>query len=209
MEDKREQQIIIQAQQGDMQAFETLITTYEKKIYGICLRMMGNEPDAYDAAQEVCVKIWKQLGSFEGNAKFSTWIYRIATNQCLDHLRKRKQKDEISLFQTNSQTEDEWMIDVPSSEMSTEEQMDQKVLGEVIQQGLGELKPEYREMIVLRDVMGNSYDEMSRILDVSVGTVKSRLSRARSALKKILMQNKEPYRSFFRQNHTDKKEGVQ
>ncbi|MGL4738106.1 MAG: RNA polymerase sigma factor [Cellulosilyticaceae bacterium] len=209
MEDKHELNRIAQAQAGDMKAFEDLITTYEKKIYGICLRMMGNEQDAYDAAQEVCVKIWRQLGSFEGHSKFSTWVYRIATNQCLDHLRKRKNKDEISLFQTNAHTDEEWMIDVPSTELTIEEQMDQKALGEVIQLGLNELKVEYKEMIVLRDVMGNSYEEISRILDVSVGTVKSRLSRARGALKKILMQNKEPYRSFFRQNSIDKKEGVQ
>lgn len=209
LEDKRELNIIARAKEGDITAFEALITTYEKKIYGICLRMMGNEQDAYDAAQEVCVKIWRQIGSFEGNAKFSTWVYRIATNQCLDHLRKRKNKDEISLFQTNTHTDEEWMIDVPSTDMTTEEQMDQKALGAVIQQGLDELKVEYKEMIVLRDVMGNSYEEISQILDVSVGTVKSRLSRARNALKKILMQNKEPYCSFFRPNSRDKKEGVQ
>ncbi|MGL4344299.1 MAG: RNA polymerase sigma factor [Cellulosilyticaceae bacterium] len=208
MEEQIEQKLVSLAQQGDLQAFEQLITSYEKKIYTICLRMLGNEQDAYDAAQEVCVKIWRQLKNFEGNSKLSTWIYRVTTNQCLDYLRKfkNKNKDEISLFQTSHTTQEEWMIDVPSKELTTEEQMDQKVLSEVIQEGMNELKAEYKEIIVLRDVMGHSYDEISTILQVSVGTVKSRLSRARNALKKVLMQNKEPYCSFFR--HINKKEGA-
>lgn len=194
-----EKKLIKLAQKGNSSAFEKLIIKYEKNIYNICLRMLNDEHGAYDAAQEVCMKIWRQLHTFEGNSKFSTWIYRIATNQCLDILRKYKNKNEISIYQTNKNSEDEWLLDIKDEKADIDKHMEQLALQDVMQLALSELKDEYKQVIVLRELQNQSYDEIGDILNISQGTVKSRLSRARSALKKILSQNKEPYLSFFRQ----------
>ena len=190
--------LIQAAQNGDLEAFERLISLYENDIYKLCLKMLQNEEEAADAFQEVCLKVWKQLKHYKGDAKLSTWIYRLTTNQCIDLLRKNKKHiTHISIFQRNEKDE-EWLIDEVSKE-DVVGQVEAKALKEVIQIGLSELKPEYRAIIVLKDVEDYSYDEIAEILQISLGTVKSRLSRARGALKKVLEQNKEPYKSFFRQ----------
>ncbi|WP_069997532.1 RNA polymerase sigma factor [Cellulosilyticum sp. I15G10I2] len=197
MHEDKELQLINDAKHGDVNAFEVLISAYEKKIYNICLRMLCSEPDAYDAAQEVCIKIWKQLYHFKGDSKLSTWIYRIATNECLDKLRKAKSKREISLFQTNEKDNEVWVIDKVCENENVISIIENKALQEILKQAMTELKEEHRTMIVLRDINAYAYDEIAAILSISLGTVKSRLSRARLALKKILQQNKEPYKSFF------------
>lgn len=196
-----EQQALIQAAiKGDFEAFETLIGLYENNIYKLCLKIMQNEEEAADAFQEVCLKVWKQLKHYKGEAKLSTWIYRLTTNQCIDLLRKnKKHTGHISIFQRNEKDE-EWLLeDVAKDNVALE--VETKALQEVVQIGLKELKPEYRVIIVLKDVEDHSYEEIAEILQISLGTVKSRLSRARKALKKILEQDKEPYRSFFRQRN--------
>lgn len=201
MEEQIERHLITRAQRGDLEAFEKLIIQYEKRIYNICLRMLENEQEAYDGAQEICVKVWKNIHNFEGNSKFSTWIYRIATNQCLDILRKRKHiKDEVSLYQTAKDSSTQWILEETSQIDPTQDYVEHIALEQVINEALGEIKEEYRQILVLRDVEGYTYEEMSELLKINKGTVKSRLSRARLAMKQILSQNKEPYRSFFRQS---------
>lgn len=200
MEEQIEKSLIDKAQKGELEAFEKLIVQYEKRIYNICLRMLGDEQEAYDGAQEICVKLWKHIHTFEGNSKFSTWVYRIATNQCLDILRKRKHiQDEVSLYQTSKDSDTEWVLEEESKGDPTQDYVDNIALAQVMKEALGEIKEEYRQILILRDVEGYSYDEMSELLKINKGTVKSRLSRARLAMKQILSQNKEPYKSFFRQ----------
>ncbi len=190
--------LIQAAQRGDLEAFETLISLYENNIYKLCLKMLQSEEEAADAFQEVCLKIWKQLKHYKGDAKLSTWIYRLTTNQCIDLLRKnKKHSTDLSIFQRNEK-EEEWLLEEVSKEDVAGE-IEAKALKEVIELGLSELKPEYRAIIVLKDIQDYSYEEIATILEISLGTVKSRLSRARGALKKVLEQNKEPYKSFFRQ----------
>lgn len=186
------------AQAGDLEAFETLISLYEDNIYRLCFKILQNEEEAADAFQEVCLKIWKQLKHYKGEAKLSTWIYRLTTNQCIDLLRKnKKHTTNISIFQQNEEDEP-WLVEAVSKEDVAKE-IENKELYDVIQMGMKELKPEYQAIIVLKDVEDYSYEEIANILHLSLGTVKSRLSRARKALKKVLEQNKEPYKSFFRQ----------
>lgn len=197
MHEDIEMQLVNRATHGDVEAFERLIRTYEKTVYNLCLRMLGNEQEAYDAAQEVCVKIWRQLEHFRGESKLSTWIYRIATNQCLDRLRKLKHRQEISIFQKNGQDEEEWLIDQPTSKEYVEQTIETKAMQEIIKTAISELKGEHKTMIVLRDIQNYAYEEIADLLNLSLGTVKSRISRARLALKKILEQDKEPYKSFF------------
>lgn len=206
MDEALEKKLIKQAKQGSNEAFEKLILHYEKSIYGVCMRLLKDEQAAYDAAQEVCVKVWRQLDKFEGNSKLSTWIYRIATNQCLDIIRKNKRRDEISLYQMNHESGEEWENEGEVAEDPVGEHMEQLALQNIIAIALEEVKSDYKHILMLRDMHGYSYEEISRHLGISVGTVKSRLSRARSAVKKILLQDREPYRSFFR--HNQKREGT-
>lgn len=197
-----EEELINAILKGNLKAYEALISQYEKKIYALCLQLLKDPEEAYDAAQEVCIKIWKQLGTFKGQAKLSTWIYRMATNQCLDILRKNKRKgQEFSLFLDEETGEEEKLTDQTAIWHDVSSHIEQKELGEVLKQGIGELKEDYQAVIVLRDIEQFSYEEIASILEISLGTVKSRLSRARAALRKILEQNKEPYRSFFRHNN--------
>ena len=197
-----EEELINAIIKGNLEAYERLIGQYEKKIYTLCLHLLKDPEEAYDAAQEVCIKIWKQLSTFKGQAKLSTWIYRMTTNQCLDILRKNKRKgQEISLFLDEETGEEEKLTDQAAVWQDMSSHMEQKELGEILKQGIGELKEDYQAVIVLRDIEERSYEEIANILELSLGTVKSRLSRARSTLRKILEQNKEPYRSFFRHNN--------
>lgn len=205
MDELLEKRLIRKAQKGDMDAFEQLIINYEKLVYNVCVRMLNDEQEAYDAAQEVCMKLWKQLGSFEGNSKFSTWVYRIATNQCLDLLRKRKNKEEVSLFQQSKDSDSEWVLEETDAIDPMNEHVEQLALKDIMLKALKEVKDEHKQILLLRDIEGYSYDEIADILLINKGTVKSRLSRARLAMKQILTQDKEPYKSFFR--HNIKKEG--
>lgn len=205
MDEVLEKRLIQRAQKGDSDAFEQLIIHYEKLIYNICVRMLGDEQEAYDGAQEVCMKVWKQIHSFEGHSKFSTWVYRIATNQCLDLLRKRKNKEEVSLFQSSKDSDSEWVLEEKAIADPIGEHVENLALKDIVLTALKEIKEEYKQILLLRDIEGFSYEEIAELLSINKGTVKSRLSRARLAMKQILTQDKEPYKSFFR--HNRKKEG--
>ncbi|MBP3886498.1 MAG: RNA polymerase sigma factor [Cellulosilyticum sp.] len=189
-----EKNLIVAASKGDLQAFEKLICMHEKKIYNICLRLLKEPDEAYDATQEVCIKVWRNLAHFKGDAKLATWIYRIATNTCLDLLRQRKKRQEEIPIYENEETHSE-QGSICWEDLSTH--MSEKEAISVLWQGIKELPTDYRTIIVLRDIEGYAYDEIAKYLEISIGTVKSRLSRARIKLKHILEQNKEPYCSFF------------
>ncbi|OON98283.1 MAG: RNA polymerase [Epulopiscium sp. Nele67-Bin004] len=190
--------LIKRVQKGDVHAYEQLIKNYESKIYNLCMKILKDEQYAYDASQEVCLKIWKQIGKFEGNSKFSTWVYRIASNQCLDMLRKNR-----NVVHFNGD-DDEWLLEVEDKTQNIVEHIENVELQNTLKIALDELKEDYRDIIILRDVKEYSYDQISDKLGVSLGTVKSRLSRARSSLKKILLQDKEPFKSFWSQNNIGK-----
>ncbi len=189
--------LIKKVKEGDEKAFEILISAYEKKIYSIAFHTLKNPQEAYDASQEICIKVWRQIHNFEGQSKFSTWIYRISVNQCLDIIRKNKNHSKnISLF--NDDKEDiKVEFKIPAKD-NVEEAIEKKELSQVIELAVSELKEDYRVIITLRDIEEQSYEDIANVLEISLGTVKSRISRARQSLRKILGQNKEPYRSFFR-----------
>jgi len=151
---------------------------------------MGNEEDAYDMAQEAFIKAYRSLRSFKGDSSFGTWMYRIATNVCLDELRKRKRRvltlslDEPLATRDGDEVEKEIADTAPTADIIYE----QKELSQYIQQVLGEMKPDHKVTIVLRDIMDLTYEEIAQVLDCSIGTVKSRLSRARDSLRKKLSE---------------------
>ncbi len=194
---EREQELIAKAKAGDVSAFETLIVEHQKRIFAIAYRIAGNPEDAADMTQEVLVKIFKNLSKFRGNAKFSTWVYRVATNTCFDEQKKLRRHENYSLDQ-EIETEDGSMAasladDGPTPDETAERNQVRSAVHAAIRQ-LGE---DHQKVIILRDIEGFSYDEIADMLQCSVGTVKSRINRARATLKKILVQNRELFDDDF------------
>ena len=185
---EEESRIVQKVLKGDVNAFETLVLAYEKSVYNIALRMTGNPEDASDMTQEAFIKAYNSLQSFRGDSKFSVWIYRIATNVCLDFLRSRSRKPTVSLS-VEDKDGDEVELDVADESQSPEQLLDRQMTRESVRRGLETLTPEYRQILLLREIQGLSYDEISQCLGLEVGTVKSRIFRARKKLCAFLIQD--------------------
>ncbi len=168
---------------GDQTAFEALVLLFDKKIYNYCLRMTNNADDAEDLTQEVFIKVYKSLGSFRKDSKFSTWIYRIAYNTCVDNHRKKKFKL-LSLYRGESKENE---IDIPAPGPAPEEKIISNERYNLIKECIAQLRPKYKSVIILRDIQNYSYQEIADILDIPMGTVKSNISRARGLLREALM----------------------
>ncbi len=185
-----EEQLVKKSVEGDLQAFEELVLTYQSKVYHLTFRYMGNEEDAYDMFQETFIKAYRSLPSFKGRSSFGTWLYRIASNVCLDELRSRKRRILTLSLDEPAGTLDgnELEKEIADTSHSAELLYEQKELSLSIQQVLDQMKREHKNVIILRDIMDLSYEEMAEVLDCSIGTVKSRLSRARKILKEKLLK---------------------
>ena len=167
MDDKH---ILAQARRGELDAFEELVRRYEKRVYAIALRSAGSPEDAADITQDVFLRAWRSIESFRGDSGFSTWLFRITMNQCVDYARhKQSQPPTQPLVQG-------------------EDDEDNSELGRELAAALDEVSEEHRRIVLLRDVSGMSYTEIAEILEISEGTVKSRLARARIALRKVLLK---------------------
>lgn len=187
---ENEEELLTKAKQGDILAFEKLACGYYTKVYNICYRMLNNSEDAGEQAQEAFIKAFRYIKDFKGNCSFYTWLYRIATNICLDYLRKNKNKRNVSLEQ--NVFEDVSIKDrLVSDESGPEKVAEINARKEAIRKALAEMNEKNRSMIVLRDLNGLSYEEISEITNVPVGTVKSRISRARAELRNLLCRGKE------------------
>jgi len=178
-------QLVELAKAGDGDAFSELVVRHESKVYGLCLKMLGNPEDAEDCLQEVFIKAFEALPNFREEARFSTWLYRIAYNACLMRIRKRK-LDTVPLDKPVQVGEDaiqrdvaDWTTD-PSADVMNEE------LNEVLLKHINELQPDNRIVFVLRDIQGLSTDDTANVLGLSVPAVKSRLHRARLFLRERL-----------------------
>jgi RNA polymerase sigma-70 factor (ECF subfamily) len=167
---------------GDISAFEEILLRHQDKIYNLCRRMLGNTHDAEDAAQDVFLKAYQNLDKFEPEASLHTWLYRIAVNTCIDY-KRRPFFD--SLFKS-SRAGDEFVEDRPVDSPSPERLYESKQIRKAIQLALGRVSQKLRIVIILKEVENLSYEEISEVLDVSIGTVKSRISRAREELKALL-----------------------
>ena len=175
-----EQALIDRVLAGDVSAFEDLVIAYEKKIYNLALRMTRNPSDAEDITQEAFLKAYRSLKSFRKDSGFYVWIYRIASNLCIDFLRKEKQGSTLPL---NLPEEDgEWTVELPDFSALPEEELERRELRESIRRGLDALPEKQRQILVMRELSGLSYARIGEILDLEEGTVKSRISRARAAL---------------------------
>ncbi len=182
-----ETELVRRAKDGDVEAFEQLISNYQIKVYHIAYHMLSNEQDAEDAAQDAIIKAYRYLGSFKEESGFYTWIYRITQNICLDMLRRRKRNNThmIDLVKKD-QDGQESEVQIVDEKPQPEEQLMRRQVQNEMQNAIAELKENYRVVIVMRDIEGMSYDDIAAVLEISTGTVKSRLNRARENLRKIV-----------------------
>lgn len=181
-----ERELIRRASQGDESAFELLMRTHESRMYAVALRMCANREDAQDCLQEAMLRIYRAISNFKFQSSFATWAYRITMNTCLDELRRRKLRTATSL---------DVLLDTgwsPTDDGETPEQY--SIASEqrrMLEKAIADLPEDMRAAIVLRDVQGFSYDEIARMLEANVGTIKSRISRGREKLREVLVRQPE------------------
>ena len=182
-----ERELVSRARAGDTAAFEQLMLDSQDRVYTLCLRMTGNREDALDLAKETFLNAWRGLSSFQGNSSFSTWVYRLASNACIDFLRKRKRRQQGE--SPHSLDDEEAPLPEPADPRgSPEEELERRELRRAVERGLQALPDHHRQVLVMRELSGMSYQEIGAVLDLDLGTVKSRIARARLALKKFLVQ---------------------
>ena len=180
-----ENEIIRSVLRGNVNDFEKLVTAYEKNVYNIALRMVGDPDDAADMTQETFIKAYRALSSFRGDSKFSSWLYRIASNVCLDFLRSRSRHPQVSLSTVDE--DDRATFELPDMRQNPEEQLMKKLGMEAVHRGLEQLPEQQRQILVLRELGGLSYAELAQTLGLEEGTVKSRIFRARKRLCALLL----------------------
>ena len=178
---EQEAAVIRRVLDGDGNALEALVAAYEKNVYNLALRMTGNAQDAEDMAQEAFVKAYTSLPGFRGDSKFSVWLYRIVSNVCLDFLRRQNRRPASSLSLEDEDGEESQM-DIPDESQSPEQLLERSLTQEAVQRGLQSLSEEQRQILLLREIQGLSYEEIAETLDLEAGTVKSRIFRARKKL---------------------------
>jgi len=173
-----ESRLIQRASNGDAAAFNSLMGMHERRMYAVALRMCGNPEDAQDCLQEAMLRVYRAISGFKAQSSFSTWVYRITMNTCLDELRKRKNRPNTSL---------DSLLDSGWSPIDRGESPERRTMRREMRRSLmacmSELPDDMRAAVLLRDVQGYSYDEIASMLNVNVGTIKSRISRGREKLR--------------------------
>ena len=182
----QEQNWIDAARRGDQDAFEQLVRLYEKRVFALAQRMCGNPEDAAEAAQEAFLAAWQGLRFFRGEASFSTWLYRLASNACVDLLRREGRHRAAA---GPSLDDGELNLELPAREGAPQALAERAELREQIEAGLAALPPDYRQVLILRELHQRAYGEIAEILSLDLGTVKSRISRGRKLLRKILLDS--------------------
>ena len=182
--------LLVQATtEGDSSAFEKLVLENQSRVYNLALRIVGNEDDAFDMSQEAFIKAYNSIGNFRGESRFSVWLYRLTTNVCLDYLRSQSRRAHGSLTFSDDE-EDGKELEIPDDRFSPETLAEKKELREAVRRGLERLPPDYKTIIVLRELEGLSYEEIALVLSLEVGTVKSRIFRSRKKLCDILLTDR-------------------
>jgi len=183
----RERMLIRRLQQRDEKAFEEIVRLYQHKVYNLVYRMIGNQQEAEDVAQEVFVTVFKAIDTFRAEAKFSTWLYRIAANHCKNRMKYLGRRSYKSTGELNEASEREMQDAQPSAMRPHVDGPDAVLEGleleRTVQEGIAALDEDHRALVILRDVEDLSYEEISSITGLELGTVKSRLHRARLQLK--------------------------
>ncbi len=182
-------ELVARTRGGHREAFSELVRRHHERIFQTVYALVGNRDDADDLVQDVFLKAYCSLSSFQGQSQFYTWLYRIGVNCCLDWMKSRNRRK--NLLQEKTERHE------PEKAFSHPEASDRRVLRrelqEILEEALATLPPEYRSAVVLREIDGLSYDEIASVLGCSDGTVKSRLFRARARLRTVL---EKPYREL-------------
>jgi len=164
--------------QGDPRAFEELVIAYQHRVFGVALRMLGSRAEAEEAAQEVFLRAHRAIADFRGDAKLSTWLYAIASRLCMNRLTSGERR----LLREGEET----LARIPSGHASPADELERSERDAALHRAIAELSDERRMVVVLRDLEGLSYEEIASALDLELGTVRSRLHRARMDLKEKL-----------------------
>lgn len=183
-----EKELVRLAKAGEQQAFSDLVSAYEGKIYNLALRYMGNREDALDASQEVFLRMYRFLSGFQEDSSVSTWLYRICVNVCKDLLAKRARRNEQPL-EYGEEGKEHCETEISDARYEPAQLAESREMQRVLREAIDQLPVSQREMILLRDIRGLSYEEIGQVLSLEEGTVKSRLFRARAQLRKKLLQN--------------------
>lgn len=189
-----DRKLVTLARSGREGAYRELLSRYQRPVFSLVYRMVRDRTLAEDLAQETFVRVFNSLDSYDPAYKFSSWIFKIANNLAIDHLRKRK-LDTLSIHGSphadSPQQEEETRITLTARGETPDAYVEHRELGSHIERAIGELRPEYRTAITLRHLEGYSYEEIAQIMDVPLGTVKTYIHRARSELKERLAHLRE------------------
>lgn len=189
-----DQQVVVYAQQGREDAYRELISRYERPVFSLIFRMVRDKETAEDLAQETFIKVLNNIDRYLPEFKFSSWLFKIANNVAIDHLRRR-QLDTVSMdgspHAMTAEAVESTRFDVADSAENALEEMEAKELGSAIERAIARLRPEYRSCIMLRHVEGRSYEEIASTLDLPLGTVKTYIHRARHELRRALEHTRE------------------
>ena len=177
---KDQEKIIARARRGDADAFEQLVVAYREQVFRLALRMCGSEADADEVAQEAFLSAWKALPNFRGESQFSTWLYQLTTHAAIDLMRREKRQ-----IAADDITE----VSAADPAPSPQQQAERSETRQAVRDAMGQLSPEYRQIVVLRFLQELSYEEIGAVLKLPSGTVKSRLNRAKAQLKEILSKS--------------------
>ncbi len=188
-EEPGDRALVAQAQAGDPDAFEQLIQRHQQRIYGLCYHLTSNHEDANDLAQEAFIKAWKALRNFKGDSSFYTWIYRIAYNGTLNHLKQRRNRTpHISLNDLDAHAEHDSELVQLISHKTPRRDAGLTELQRHLNEAMQRLSEEHRTVVALHDVQGMPHDEIARIMNCNPGTVRSRLFYARQQLQAWLSE---------------------
>jgi RNA polymerase sigma-70 factor (ECF subfamily) len=183
--------LVKQAQDGSMNAFDELVGVFKVQIYNLALRMVNNNEDAADLTQTIFVKAYRSIRSFQGKSKFSTWLFTLAINTCRSGLRKLNRISDIEAGRLDQaiQTDEGSILREPVDPADSPARiLERKDFAQAVKNIIAELDDDFRLVIILRDIQGMAYEEIAEVLDCSVGTVKSRLARARIKIKDKLLR---------------------
>lgn len=169
---------IAKARQGDRSAFDTLVLRYQDRLYGTLVRLTGSSDDALDVAQEAFVQAYTKLHTFRGKSAFYTWLYRIAFNLAMSHARKRR-----PLTIMDSSDDKPRPLEPATGDEAPSDHLESTERVEAVQAAIGELAVEHRQVVVLRELEGCDYEQIAEMLEIPIGTVRSRLFRARAQLR--------------------------
>ena len=191
-----DEELVDRVRQGDLDAFNQIVAAFQDRIYNLCLRMLGSPQAAEDAAQDTFIAAYRNAGKLRGS-NVRSWLFRIASNTCIDEVRKRQRRPLVSLDRPSA-ADDVRPVDVPDEDPGPEKRLLENELHGAMQAALLDLPRDQRLAVTLRDLEGFQYEEIADAMGVSVGTVKSRISRGRARLREAIRERPELFAHYIR-----------